>query len=81
MANEHFIISTLNLPQNKIKDIQAFLKSTAFFTLKSHSPKKIHSALSAVVKLPSKSTSCGLIIIFLLLAFLQLLIGIAADLL
>ena len=53
-----------------------FLKSTAFFILKSRSPKKIPPALSAVVKLPSKSISCGLIITFLLLAFLQLLIGI-----
>ena len=57
-----------------------FLKSTAFFILKSRSPKKIPPALSAVVKLPSKSISCGLIITFLLLAFLQLLIRIAADL-
>ena len=57
-----------------------FSKSTAFFILKSHSPKKIPPALSAVVKLPSKSISCGLIITFLLLAFLQLLIRIAADL-
>ena len=24
MAHEHFIISTLNLPDNKIKDIQVF---------------------------------------------------------
>ena len=30
MANEHFIISTLNLPENKIKDIQIFIINGVF---------------------------------------------------
>ena len=72
MAHEHFIISTLNLPDNKIKDIQV-LKINGVFHLK--------------ITLTKEDTlcpfcggiSCGLIITFLLLAFLQLLIGIAVD--
>ena len=31
MANEHFIISTLNLPENRIKVIQVFKISGVFY--------------------------------------------------
>ena len=42
MAHEHFIISTLNLPDNKIKDIQVFRHAFGFGGFCQHDDVAFH---------------------------------------
>ncbi len=79
MAHEYFIISPLNLPENKTKDIQVFKISSVFHfkitLIKEDTPCPFCSGKTSI-----KEYKLRLIINFLLLVFLQFLLGTITDL-